>query len=245
MAGLLDEIDSKFDTLTGNGIDLGPDWLNTIVFGYEPPGDSDWVEKKRQECKTIVKTVLYGASGDTTGVSFDKFRPGMDLPVDLLKKAAEWRAIKEAVITAQAFERETISLGATWTGAGTAYESMRMKEQDPAFIAMIGVAEQIAKELEDISKDVSKYYTELQKTVVALVNAVKEFWGKLFSMDFINAYVNAISDAAKTMTDALGNIVTTLTSVSGANNRLEYLTKAQAGFSSTNQWPRLLVDKTI
>lgn len=235
---LASDIHDKFDWLLGKGIDLGPEWLNTIVFGYEPPGDRSWVEGQRDRAKEVVNNVVYGLEGKKTPF-LANFYVGMDLPVDLITIAGTWLSIKDDVTLAQASERATYSLGNTWKGDGaTAYEMMRMKEQDFAFTAMINVAETTASELEKIAKEVSKYYMELQKQIVTLVTTVKDFYFKILSTEFVKTFVDTIAEICKTIVDTLGTIVNTLTTTTISQNRLDHITKSQVGFNASNQWPQ-------
>ncbi|WP_306356778.1 MULTISPECIES: WXG100 family type VII secretion target [unclassified Nocardia] len=238
VANLADEIYDKFDWFIVERRNLGPKWVEDLVYGVDDLPHIAWLKDKRDEAITYVNNMLHGTGGDTR-FALEVFIVGMDLPVDLIAKAGTWRSIKNDVILAQAAQRATFTLQSTWDGEGAeAYESMRFRQQDQAFNAMINVAESTASELESIAKDVSGFYMSLQEKLVDLINTVKDFFGKILSLRFVSAFVDAVSELTGTIIGIMGSIVNALTSTSASSNRLEYLTQGQVGFSSTNQWPQ-------
>ncbi|GAB2519450.1 hypothetical protein [Nocardia heshunensis] len=165
-----------------------------------------------------------------------QFVDGMYLPLTLIKVADEWRNVKGNVTNAE--DAVNAAAAKHWRGYGaTNYETMRYKEQMPAFKAMVAFCEKCASELEDTAKSVVGFYGDLQDNINKLVDTVKNFVHDFSSAKLVWSFINLVTDVCSTITTLIMKIVKVLTDAQISSNRLKQETTSQEGFTWSNTWP--------
>ncbi|MFI1920550.1 hypothetical protein [Nocardia sp. NPDC020380] len=222
------DIDRDFAGLMGGGGVLSLPFLDGIGEG--------WLRSKRDEAKSTVNKMVNGDPQDNSP-GFKQFVEGIKLPVTLIDLAAKWRLIEQDVIDARNLEREA-GLGAYWEGGGeTNYENMRTNQQDPAYAAMVAFCEKVAVELETVAQSVVQFYSTLNDQIYKLLEAIKNFLSNIFSLKFVQGFVDLVDDTCGAIVTTISAIVSALASFKISSNHLQSMTAAQDGFSSLNKWP--------
>lgn len=190
----------------------------------------------RDKVIDAIKKMIHG-NPENQDPGLEQFISGMRLPVTMIDIADKWKSISNGVTTAKDSYRQT-ELSASWKGHGQDnYQAMRLRQQEPAFTAMISFSNSVASELETLAKGVVDFYGKLETEIVSLIKAVKNFANNMFSLKLVQAAVDIVIDLCSSIVNILVATVSVLTTSEISQNHLVQAVKAQDGFTADNKWP--------
>ncbi|MFC8528678.1 hypothetical protein [Nocardia sp. NPDC057227] len=241
----IDDLPAKVDTYAGHIVkairtqaNVGFLALNVVSVGLVGFAAEELVDKVWEERDKV------NAAVRATSATLKKIDPDLEVPINLIMVANEWRNFKGYIQAAEA-DFDYTALGAEWQGkAATRYVGMRA-HQAKAFANLPSVCEEIAVSLENVARAEMALYGELatksQELVEKITGIVTDFtkavfnfpWGPVSSLADLATAAAAINtfvtDVVKSMGDsAVDNMI--------EGNRIAQNTSIQVGLPN-NQWP--------
>ncbi|RBO91574.1 hypothetical protein [Nocardia puris] len=174
----------------------------------------------------------------------DELNPELEVPVELVRIANEWRNVKGDIQAAEHDFDET-NLSSEWEGdAAHRYIEMRTR-QKAALVSLPAVCEDVAKSLESVATEELELYGELATRTQELIAKVIEVTGSFVSSSFdlpfgpITAQTDLLTAVQASRQLILGTVVSMAESALEniiEGNIIAQTLSIQAGIPN-NKWP--------
>ncbi|UGT60889.1 WXG100 family type VII secretion target [Nocardia asteroides] len=202
-------------------------------------GQVDLVWGNRDEINTTL-----GETGDKLA----EMEPGLNVPVDFIDYAAQWRSVKSDINNAFTAISETV-LYTEWQGdASNRYRDIHQR-QSLACISLAEAATQIADSLDKVAEAELALYSDLATKIQDLISTVTNLTGSYissafnFPMGYITAssnLVSAVQASKKLVLDLASSIASNAATNTIEGNKIYDAVAAPRGLPS-GQWPPAVV----